>query len=289
MPVFKPCRAGPAPRCIELRRRPRRAAHRAPSRSWSCPRSRAPPTRQRASPRLSGSRLLKRKSRAAVGLGWPGTSFSRYCTVKRMSTMFSSLREHRRVFQARRLRHRVAADLGRTQLRHVDGLVGLERVWEAGTGSRHRRCGCSGRTEVTTACCPSCTMKAPLPNQIRTIDARRSASRTDAGAAHVGLEVRSRRPGRRRRCHDLRSAAPEQATELAVEIAPELVEVGRAVAALPSAVAQAVYAQLDGRATRCWMSPRRRRTESSDLRLGQAEARMDVSSGCRRCEWHRWQ
>ena len=68
---------------------------RAPSRSCSCRRSRAPPTRRPASPPSSGSRFSNRKARA---------SFSRYCTVKRMSTMFSSCGQHRRVAQAGRLR-----------------------------------------------------------------------------------------------------------------------------------------------------------------------------------------
>ena len=86
--------------------------------------------------------------------------------------------------------------------------------------------------DVTTACWPSCTMKKPLPSQI---SATTPAIRldADAGALHVGLEVAAAAAVAAVRTRPARTALPaaEQAAELAVEVAPEFVEVGRSVVA----------------------------------------------------------
>ena len=85
------------------------------------------------------------------------------------------------------------------------------------------------------ACCPSCTMKKPLPSQTTSHDEADQAD-ADAGALHVGLEGRAATAALawvapRRRIVVAATLTVEQAAELAVEVTPELVQIGRAVVA----------------------------------------------------------
>jgi hypothetical protein len=150
------------------------------------------------------------------------------------------LRQHRRIAQAGRLRDRVAADLGRAQLGDVDRLVRLERIREAPLEA--------GVDGVAVAAERGDDGLLPFlddedaaaePDQD---DDAADQRRADAGAPQVGLEVR---PAARIAATAVAAlgvaAAAEEAAQLAVEVAPELVEVGRPV------VAAAVLEQRDAR------------------------------------------
>jgi hypothetical protein len=140
------------------------------------------------------------------------------------------LRQHRRIAQAGGLRHRVAPHFNRLQLRHRNRFVRLERVrpaeldagfarvGEAAKGGDHRLLAFLDDEDA-----------AAEPHQQR--DAGDQAH-ADAGALHVGLEVAAAAvaPALRRTWVVPTALAAEQARELAVEVAPQLVEIGWAVA-----------------------------------------------------------
>ena len=140
------------------------------------------------------------------------------------------LRQHRRIAQARRLADRIAADLLGAQLRHVDRLVGLE-----GIGQAPLEAGVDGvavapeRGDHRLLAFLDDEDAAAEPDQD---DDAADQRRADAGTAQVGLEVRAAVRVTGAVAAARAAAAPaEQAAQLAIEVAPQLVEVGRPVAA----------------------------------------------------------
>ena len=139
------------------------------------------------------------------------------------------LRQHRRISQTGRGDHCIAANLLRAQLRHVDRLMGLKRVGHAPLEAGVCRLAeLAERRDDRLLAFLDDEEAAAEPDQCHHA---RDQPGTDAGALHVGLKVRPAAIARvvagAARCAAL---AVEQAGQLAVEVTPEFVEVGRAVA-----------------------------------------------------------
>ena len=163
---------------------------------------------------------------------------------------------------------RVAADLGRAQLRDVDRLVGLERIREAPLEAGVDRVAVAAeRGDDGLLAFLDDEDAAAEPDQRRR--RRRSAPAPTPALLRLGWKF-GPPPGVAAAVAALRAAAAaEQAAQLAVEVAPELVEVGRAV------VAAAVLEQRDaGRARRRGARPvARRQAAASQARPAAADAR----------------
>src|SRR6185369_8491473 len=154
------------------------------------------------------------------------------------------LGQHRRFLQAGRADHVVAAHVHRADLRDVHDLVALDRVRQAPVEAR-----ADGGAVLAEA------RDHGLLAFLHDEDAGahpdhhhhdRDQAGADAGALHVRLEVAVAAATEAAAAAAL--AAAEQATELAVEVAPQFVEVGRplvgalAVPAVTVAVVVLVFA-----------------------------------------------
>ena len=213
----------------------------------------------------SGLRFSNRKARA---------SFSRYCTVKRMSTMFSSC---------------VSIDESRSPVAGTGVLrpISTERSCVTGTvscawngyGKRHWMpastrvaVAAEGRDHRLLAFLHD-EHAAAQPDQHHHAGDQADA---DAGALHVGLERRPAIGAAARRCGRALAAAlaAEQAAELAVEVAPQLVQVGRAVVAPAVVQHQRVAAAGVARCGRRQQRAQQRRRRAGDIaEAGRSAAR----------------